>query len=234
MDPWHYRDADTAFVGELYPPTAPANGCAVLVAHEIDGIGGNVRRRCEALAALGYLAAAADLHGGGRVLGPGEIPAALELYRREPERLRRRIGTALDALAGHAALPASRLAAIGYCFGGTAVLELARNGGACALVASFHGVLRTGRPAAAGGIVPRVLACTGAVDPLVPLDDVTAFQQEMAAAEADWQLVVHGRARHSFTNVDVDRLDDPRMAYDAAADRLSWSSFLTMLGDTFG
>lgn len=232
--PWHYRDGAQALIGEWYDPTAPANGCAVLVVHEADGIGGNVRRHCALLAELGYLAVAADLHGDGRVLADEAIPGALQAFREDPPHFRRRVRAALDALCAQAGLRPERVAAIGYCFGGFAVLELARSGAPLAAVASFHGLLTTRAPAERGTITARVLACTGALDPLVPQADVAAFQAEMIAAGADWHLLVHGRALHSYTNVDVDRLGDPRMRYDEAADQLSRTSLLRFLEQVLG
>jgi len=225
---WRYDDGALTLVGEIFAPESP-NGRAVLVVHEADGIGGNVRRHCALLAEAGYVAAAADMHGGGRVLAADHIPGALAAFRADPPLLRRRVRAALDAVMSETDLPADRVAAIGYCFGGLAVLELARSGAALGAVASFHGLLTTRAPAAPGTIVPRVLACTGALDPLVPQDDVAAFQAEMIAAQADWQLLVHGPALHSYTNPDVDRLDDPRMAYHAASAALSWSAFMKFL-----
>jgi dienelactone hydrolase len=233
MQPWPYRDGDVALRGELFPPTAPANGCAILVAHEADGIGGNVRRHAARLAAEGYLVGAADLHGAGRPLTGDEIPPMLDGYRRDPARLARRVRAGLDALAAEAELPPARLAAIGYCFGGWAVLELARSGAGPAAVASFHGLLAAPVPAGRHAIRPAVLACTGALDPLVPPADVAAFQAEMTAAGADWQLLVHGTARHSYTNEGVDALGDPRMAYDKAAADLSWTVLLAHLDRAF-
>jgi dienelactone hydrolase len=125
----------------------------------------------------------------------------------------------------------SRLAAIGYCFGGAAVLELARSGAPLAAVVSFHGLLTTEEPAQPGAIQARILACTGAKDPLVPLADVAAFQEEMAAVEADWQLIVYGQALHSFTNRNVRGMGDPRMDYDPSADRQSWAAALMFLDE---
>lgn len=231
---WHYRDGDLSLLGELYAPQSPANGRAVLVVHEADGIGGNVRRHCAKLAELGYVAAATDMHGGGRVLDADEIPAALEAFKGDPDYFRRRVRAALDALAAETRLPPYRVAAIGYCFGGMAVLELARSGAPLAAVASFHGLLTTRAPAGKGAIAARVLACIGALDPLVPPADIAAFQAEMTAVEADWHLLVHGRALHSYTNADVDTLGDPRMAYDGAAARQSWAALVAFLDETFG
>lgn len=225
----HYFDGETELVGELYRPER-SDGRGVLVVHEADGIGGNVRRRCAQLAELGYVALAADLHGGGRVLESDEMRAAVDGFRADPERFRTRIRAGLDALATVA--DPARLVAIGYCFGGTAVLELARSGAPVRAVASFHGLLTTRAPAPNGSIRARVAAYTGAMDPLVPPEDVAAFQAEMAAAEADWRLHVYGRARHSFTNIGVADSPDPRMRYDPGADADSWASAVRFLDDT--
>ena len=226
---WIYQDGDLELRGELYRPSATANGGAVLVVHEADGIGGNVREHCARLAALGYVAAAADMHGGGRVLGGAEMFAALDAFRADPAYLRRRVRAGFDALCKTDGVDAGRAAAIGFCFGGTAVLELARGGAPAAAVASFHGLLTTAAPAGPGDITARVLAATGALDPLVPPDDVTAFQEEMRTARADWHLIVHGRALHSYTNRAVEGLGDPRMAYDGFAHQLSWDTLTTFL-----
>lgn len=233
MDRFLYRDGPVELVGELYRPAGPANGRAILVAHEADGIGGNVRRRCAMLAEMGYVALAADLHGGGRVLEGTEMADALRHFRDEPESLRKRIGAGLAALAGAEGVSPDRIAAIGYCFGGLAVLELARSGANVRAVGSFHGLLTTSAPAAPGAIRARVAAYTGARDPLVPPQDVAAFQAEMTEADADWQLLVYGRALHSFTNSAVDGLGDPRMAYDEVADRQSWAALHQFLNEAF-
>lgn len=233
VEPWTYADGDLALVGELHRPAGAGNGRAILVVHEADGIGGNVRRRCAMLAELGYVAAAADMHGGGRVLSADEMAAAMTAFRSNPGRLRARVRAGLDALAATTGFPPASLAAIGYCFGGLAVLELARSGAAIAAVASFHGLLTTQAPATPGAIAARILVSTGARDPLVPPDDVAAFQAEMAASGADWHLLVHGRALHSFTNAAVDQLGDPRMGYDGGADAVSWAAALAFLGTSF-
>lgn len=233
IEAFAYRDGGIELLGELHKPAGAGNGCAVLVVHEADGIGGNVRRRCAILSKLGYIAAAADLHGGGRVLDGPEIAPAMAGFRADPALLRRRVRAGFDALAEASMLPPDRIAAIGYCFGGLAVLELARSGAPLCAVASFHGLLTTSVPGAAGAVTARVLACTGALDPLVPPEDVAAFQAEMTAAAADWQLIVYGRALHSFTNEAVDGMGDPRMAYDRLADRQSWAALQGFLDDSF-
>ncbi|KRB79804.1 hypothetical protein ASE00_19030 [Sphingomonas sp. Root710] len=230
---WTYDDGGLALRGEIHRPGKP-NGAAVLVIHEADGIGGNVRSHCARLAALGYIAAAADMHGGGRVLDGAEMLAALDAFRGDPPYLRRRVRAGFDALCGLDGVDAARVAAIGFCFGGTAVLELARSGAPVAAVASFHGLLTSAAPARPGDVRARVLAATGALDPLVPPGDVAAFQEEMRAAGVDWHLLVHGRALHSYTNAGVAGLGDPRMAYDPFAHQLSWAALTTLLAETIG
>ena len=231
---WNYSDGGLALVGELHRPAGPGNGRAVLVVHEADGIGGNVRRRCTMLAEMGYVALAADMHGGGRVLSADEIPLALDTFKGDPALFRGRVRAGFDALARASGIAPDRSAAIGYCFGGMAVLEMARSAAPVAAVASFHGLLTTAAPARAGEVTARILACSGALDPLVPPADLATFQAEMTMAGADWHLLVHGRALHSYTNRDVDGLGDPRMRYDAAADHQSWSALITFLDETFG
>ncbi|WP_420138152.1 dienelactone hydrolase family protein [Sphingomonas sp.] len=231
--PVGYRDEEVALVGELHRPETH-NGAAVLVVHEADGLGGNVRRRCALLAERGYVAFAADLHGGGQTLYGEEMSSAVAAFLADPERLRRRTAVALDTCMELAGTDADRTVAIGYCFGGTAVLELARSGRELAAVASYHGLLATRRPAERGAIRARIAAFTGGKDPLVPPHDVAAFQEEMAAAEADWQLSVYGQAWHSFTNIGVQDSSDPRMRYDPMADRLSWDAGLAFLDAAIG
>jgi dienelactone hydrolase len=229
-EPHSYRDGDLELRGIVERPPEP-NGRAVLVVHEAPGLGNNARRRAAMLAELGYFALAADLYGGGRTFREGEAAAHMDALRSDPAALRRRVLAGLDALLELSGIEAKRTAAVGYCFGGMAVLELARSGAGLAAVVSFHGLLRTSAPARKNEARGRILACTGALDPLVPLEDVTAFQEEMAAAGADWQLVVYGRALHSFTNPNVAGGSDPRMDYDPSADRQSWAAALTFLDE---
>ena len=228
-----YSHESTELLGVLERPERP-NGRAVVIFHEANGLGNNVRQRARMLAELGYVAFAADLYGGGRTYGGQGAVDQMNQLRADPERFRARIRAGFDHLLTLEGVEPSRTAAIGYCFGGTAALELARSGAAVSAVISFHGLLTTDRPARAGEVRARILACTGAKDPLVPLADVTVFQQEMAAAEADWQLIVYGRALHSFTNRNVIGMGDPRMDYDPSADRQSWAAALLFLDEAFG
>lgn len=229
-EPFDYRDGDLELLGLLERPAAP-NGRGVLVVHEAPGLGDNARRRARMLADLGYVALAADLYGGGRTF---EGTGAMDALRADTAAFRRRVRAGFDALCGIDGVEAGRAAAIGYCFGGMAVLEFARGGAPVAAVVSFHGLLRSAEPAQAGAITAKLLACTGAKDPLVPLDDVDAFSREMDAAGADWQLIVYGRALHSFTNRNVAGRADPRMDYDPSADRQSWAAALLFLDEALG
>ncbi len=227
-----YEEGGQRLCGELFRPGS-ANGRAALVVHEADGLGDNVRRRAAQLAALGYVALAPDLHGDGRTLAGEEMMTAVDAFRAAPERLRTRVAAGLAILEEQARLPVERTVALGYCFGGTAVLELARTGTPLAAVASFHGLLTTRSPAAPDAVRTRVAAFTGGLDPLVPPDDVAAFGREMTGAHADWQLTVYGQAWHSFTNIGVIGSPDPRMRYDPVADRLSWAAALAFFDAAF-
>ena len=225
-----YRHEDAELTGLLELPSCP-NGRAVLVVHEANGLGDNVRRRARMLAELGYIAFAADLYGGARTYGGEAAVEQMNRLRGDSELFRARVRAGLERLAEVEGVERSKMAAIGYCFGGTAVLELARSGAPLAAVVSFHGLLTTPQPARPGEVGARILACTGAKESLVPLADVIDFQEEMAAAEADWQLIVYGRALHSFTNPNVRGMGDPRMDYDPSADRQSWAAALRFLGE---
>lgn len=227
-----YSDGDLELRGIVERPREP-NGRAILVVHEAPGLGDNARRRTSMLAELGYLALAGDLYGGGRTYGGSEATQQMDPLRADPAVLRRRVGAGLEALTSLAGIAPEQCAAVGYCFGGLAVLELARSGAPVAAVVSFHGLLRSSAPAKKGEVRARILACTGAKDPLVPLEDVTAFGEEMDAAAADWQLIVYGRALHSFTNRNVAGGADPRMDYDPSADRQSWAAALLFLEEAF-
>ena len=231
---WDYRDDTLELHGELYRPEGALNGRAVLVVHEADGIGGNVRRRCEALAALGYVAGAADMHGGGRVLDDDQIAPATTRFKADVALIRGRVRAALDALMDVADTAPASTAAIGYCFGGYAVLELARSGADLAGVASFHGLLTSVAPAKARDIRSSIFVANGALDPLVLSEDVAAFEAEMREAGADWHMLNHGRALHSFSNIAVDALGDPRMRYDPVADAISWTAAMAFLDQCFG
>lgn len=205
----------------------------VVVVHDAWGVGENVKVRARMLAELGYAALAIDLYGDG--IAPkslDEARAQLERFQTDVESLRQRAACGLKVLAGLAEVDGARLAAIGYCFGGMTVLEMARGGSDCLAVVSFHGTLTTTRPAAPQAIKSRVLVCTGADDPLVPTEHVMAFQNEMRTAAADCQIVIYSGAKHGFANSFSS--NNPGIAHHPVADRRSWAAMRRHLEEAFG
>jgi dienelactone hydrolase len=226
-----YRDQAVNLRGYLaWDETATARRPGVLVFHEGLGLGEFAMARARMLAGLGYVALAADMFGDRRqARNPEEVGELLGGLRSEPELVRARGRAALATLAAMPEVDASRLAAIGFCFGGSVALELARGGADLKAVVSFHGVLATRTPAVSGQVKASVLVCTGADDPLAPPDHVKAFEEEMrAAAVRDWQLISYGNTLHGFTNPDADGSIMRAALYSAQADRRSWASMRSL------
>ncbi len=209
------------------------NGAVVLIAHEINGIGVNVRQRATQLASRGYLAFVVDHYGEGFYFEGDAARAQMTRLQDDTDLFRGRVRAGFDAALDVAGVGPDKCAAIGYCFGGQAVLELARSGAPVAGVVSFHGVFGTGRPARPGEMSAKVLACTGYLDPLVPPADIAGFQDEMHNAGVDWQLIAYGRAYHAFTNPNV-RGNNGTLAYDASADRQSWAAAMLFIEEALG
>ncbi|HET6420705.1 MAG TPA: dienelactone hydrolase family protein, partial [Geobacteraceae bacterium] len=191
--------------------------------------------RVEQLARLGYVAFGADIYGKGiRPATPEAAAREAAKYRGADRSLLRERGLAgLDELRKQPNVDAGRLAAIGYCFGGTAVLELARSGADLKGVVSFHGGLDTPNPADARNIRAKVLVFHGADDPHVPPPQVAAFQEEMRKGGVDWQMVFYGGAVHSFTNPDSGNDLSKGVAYNEKADRRSWEAMKLFLAEIF-
>jgi dienelactone hydrolase len=156
--------------------------------------------------------------------------ACLTGLRDDPQRMSRRAQAGLAALAGCAEAD-GRFAAVGFCFGGLAVLTLARSGADVMGVVSMHGSLATVRPAEPDAVRAKVLVCHGALDPHVPLADVVGFAEEMGHARADWQLIMYGGAVHGFTHEHATPGAIPGVAYDAPADRRSFAAALAFLAE---
>lgn len=230
-----YRHGDAVLEGYLaWDDAVAGKRPGVLVVHEWWGVNPYIRERTERLAALGYVAFAPDLYGKGvRPKNAEEAGAQAGIYRGNRKLMRDRARAGLAILAGNALVDASRMAAVGYCFGGTTVLELARDGADLAGVVSFHGGLDTPDPAPPGGVKAKVLVLAGGDDPFVPPSQVAAFEDEMRKAGADWQLVAYGGAVHSFTNPASGRDRSKGVAYDAAADRRSWEAMKDFFGEIF-
>jgi dienelactone hydrolase len=183
-----------------FDETAHGRRPGVLVFHEGLGLGDFAMARARKVAELGYVALAADMFGDRKqARNLREVADLVGGLRGEPQALRARGRAALATLAALPQLDASRLGAIGFCFGGSVVLELARDGADLAAVVSFHGVLATKTPAVSGSVKARVLVCTGADDPLAPPEQVRAFEDEMRAAEVrDWQVISYGNTLHGY------------------------------------
>ena len=140
----------------------------------------------------------------------------------------------LAQILARSGVDAARVAAIGYCFGGQLALELARDGAPLACTVAFHAMLSAGDHEGAKRIRGKVLACIGADDPLVPPEQRLAFEAEMRAGGGDWQLHVHGGAKHGFANPDADKAGIAAVAYNRAAHERSWRAMLAMFGETIG
>jgi len=198
----------------------------VLVFHEGLGLGDFAMARARMLADIGYVAFAADMFGERRqARNLQEVANLVGGLRSQPETLRARARAALAVLAALPQVDAGKMAAIGFCFGGSVVLELARDGADLAAVVSFHGALATQMPAAAGQVKASVLVLTGADDPLAPPDQVRAFEDEMRnAGVRDWQVVSYGNTLHGFTNPAADGSMMRTAMYNAQADRRSWAA----------
>jgi dienelactone hydrolase len=198
----------------------------VLVFHEGLGLGDFAMARARMLAEMGYVTFAADMFGERRqARNLQEVANLVGGLRSQPETLRARARAALAVLAALPQVDAFRMAAIGFCFGGSVVLELARAGADLKAVVSFHGALATQMPAVAGKVRASVLVLTGADDPLAPPEQVKAFEDEMRNAEVrDWQVVSYGNTLHGFTNPAADGSMMRTAMYNAQADRRSWAA----------
>jgi len=231
-----YEADGRTMVGTLAIPDGTDRRPGVLVCHEGPGLDDHARSRAVRLAEeLGYVAFALDYHGGGRPLEDrAQMMARLGELRADPPRTRA-IGTAgLDVLCAEERTDPDRLAGIGFCFGGTLALELARGGADLKAVVGFHAGLSTTRPEDAAHIVGSVLALIGADDPIVDHAERRAFEEEMRAGGVDWQLHVYGGAVHSFTNPRAVGVDIPGIAYHEPTDRRSWQAMLDLFAEVFG
>lgn len=230
-----YKQGDARLVGYLaYPKDSKAPPPGVLVVPEWTGLTPYPKRRAEQLAELGYVALAADIYGDGKVAADTKEAAALaKIYKDDRTLMRARAQAGLETLKSQPMVDAKRLAAIGYCFGGTTVLELARSGADVVGVVSFHGGLDTPNPVDAKNIRGKVLVLQGGDDPFVPPEQVTAFQDEMRKAGVDWQFVTYGGAVHSFTNPASGNDNSKGAAYNAAADRRSWLAMQQFFNELF-
>lgn len=230
-----YRAGDQACHGYLARPQEPGKYPGILVLHEWWGHTDYVRHRAEQLAALGYVALAADMFGEERTADtPDAAQAMMQQLMGDATAVCSRFEAARDRLLQQPDVDAERLAAVGYCMGGGIALAMARSGSPLRGVVAFHGVLGTEHPAEAGKVRARVLALSGSDDAFAPEEEQQAFEREMQAAGVDYELVRYPGVKHAFTNPVVDekakRFGLP-LAYDADAD--SWRRMHAFLKHIF-
>ena len=226
-----YHDQDTALTGLLaWDEAAGWPQPGLLLVHGGAGLDDHARGQAQRYAAHGYAVLAGDMLGAGVAGDRERVMACLLGLRDDPPRLAQRAGAGLAALA---ACPEAGgpFAAVGFCFGGLAVLTLARGGADLRGVVSMHGSLATTRPAERGAIKAGVLVCHGALDPHVPMTDVVHFTEEMDNAQADWQLIMYGGAMHGFTHEHVMPGATPGVAYHAHADQRSFLAARAFLAE---
>ncbi|MGZ4531781.1 MAG: dienelactone hydrolase family protein [Mycobacteriaceae bacterium] len=226
-----YSDGDTRLTGVLHwDDAAEGPRPGVLLVHGGAGLDTHARQQAHRYAELGYAVLACDMFGDGVAGERVRVMTTLTALRDDPALLVRRGQAGLAALAGSPEVGQPR-AAVGFCFGGLAVLALARAGADLAGVVSIHGSLATSQPAEPGTTLPKVLVCHGALDPYVPMDDVVAFTDEMTRAGGDWQLAVYGQAMHGFTHTHAVPGATPGIAYDPLADSRSFAAARSFLAE---
>ena len=229
-----YRHGDVMLEGYLaYDDSFQGKRPGVVVAHEWFGQTSYERKRAEQLARLGYVAFAIDMYGKGVRARDGKEAGALAgKYMGDRKLMGARAAAGLDVLRNRPETDPTRLAAIGYCFGGTTVLELARSGADLVSVVSFHGGLDTPTPGDARNIKAKVLVLHGGDDPMVPNKQVEAFQEEMRKGGVDWQFISYGGAVHRFSNPAAGDDSSKGLAYNERADRRSWEAMRAFFAET--
>jgi len=233
-----YRAGDTVMKGYLaWDDAKGTKQPGVLVVHEWWGLNDYARKRARMLAELGYTALAVDMYGDGKYSEHGKDAAAfMNSVTAQAGLSQQRFEAARQLLVSRPNVDAGKIAAIGYCFGGSTVLNMARLGVDLAAVVSFHGNLTTQTPALPGKVKAKVLVLNGAADSFVTTDSISAFKQEMDKAGVDYRFVNYPGVIHGFTNSDADRLgkaNDLAVAYDAEADRQSWAAMRELFNEVF-
>ena len=231
-----YSDGDVALEGfvawDSEKVGTPVPG--VLVVHQWMGLTDYEKGRCKQLAEQGYLAFAIDVYGKG--IRPTTQPDAAKqagIYKQDRDLYRRRLTLGLEQLRGWNGVAKDRIAAIGYCFGGTGALELARSGAEISGVVSFHGGLDSPQPEAGKNIKAKILVCHGADDPFVPAKDIEAFKSELNSAHVDWQMLIFSGAVHSFTQPMAGNDNARGAAYNEKADKRSWKAMQSFFDEVF-
>jgi dienelactone hydrolase len=230
-----YKLGDTVLEGyHAYDDAVSGKRPSVLIVHQWKGLTDYEKKRAEMLVKLGYNVFALDIYGKGiRPDNPKDASAMSAKYKSDRPLLRARVAAGLAELKKLPQTDPRKVAAIGYCFGGTTVLELARAGGDVAGVVSFHGGLATPTPDDAKNIKCKVLALHGADDPFVPPAEVAGFEEEMLKAKVDWQLVAYGGSVHSFSDWNAGNDNSKGSAYNEKADKRSWEAMKQLFAEMF-
>ena len=207
----------------------------ILIGHEGLGITDHPKRVARRLAEAGYVAFALDYFGDGQPLADPSQDGRIRTWQADPTGILERTRAALEVLSAQPQTDTSRLGGIGYCYGGTAMLEMVRAGEPLTVIVGFHSGLATARPAQKGTLKnTKVLVQIGSVDPIIPPEQRLAFEKEMTEAEADWRLLLYGGVGHAFTNPEVDALNIPGFAYDKFTEQRSWRAMMDLFNEAFG
>jgi dienelactone hydrolase len=229
-----YEAAGLTLRGTVATPDETGPFPGVLIAHEGPGLDDLQRARANEIAALGYVGLALDYHGDHAPFRDRAVMMErLDHLSAHPDETRALGRAALDVLMSEADVDTGRVAAIGYCYGATIALELARSGAELRAVVGFHPGLRTIRAQDARNITGRVLMFVGADDPMIPPEHRLEFEREMRAGGVDWQVVVYGGVQHSFTHPLASRAGVAGIAYDERAAADSWRTMAALLADVF-
>lgn len=223
-----YSESGTALTGWLARPSGTPRA-AIVVFPTIANFNAPAERRARMLAEAGYLAMVADFYG----VADGDWQALAKDLRADVSRYRSRLAAAVATLRACPEAAGLPMGAVGYCMGGQAALEVARDGQELAVAVSFHGLLETGKQAEPGTVKARILVCHGDADPLVPRAHVTAFWEEMDAAGAKWHFHSYSGVKHGFTDPGSDARGMAAIAYDASADRQSWAAMFSLFEEVF-
>ena len=225
-----YPQGDSLLQGFMvWPEQTKGKVPGVLVVHEWWGHNEHARFQARRLAQAGYVALALDMYGKGKLAThPADAEAFMKEATKDPAVVAARFNAALDILRKDPRVDGQRIAAIGYCFGGGVVLDMARSGADLRAVATFHGMLATNTPAQPRKIKAQVLVLNGADDPMNPPEVVERFKKEMAAAKARYEVISYPGAKHAFTNPKADTYGMAALSYNAKVDHQSWAEMLKM------
>lgn len=233
-----YTVGETTLKGYLaYDDAAKEARPGILVVHEWWGHNEYARKRARMFAERGYTALALDMYGDGKQAHhPDDAGKFATEVSQNAALTQARFEGALALLKREKSVDPDNIAAVGYCFGGTVVLNMARIGEPLKAVASFHGGLGTQHPAEPGRVKARIISFTGTEDPMIPATQIAAFRQEMENASVNYKVVTYPGVKHAFTNPEADKYGAKfklPLAYNAAADKASWSEALKFLAEAF-